>query len=181
MDNKIKCLLAFVAGSTIGVGITWQFFKQKYKAYAQEEIDSVKEMYSKKHKSEPTEPETPKSIDFTDEEEMEYVSLVKEYKPDANDKIKKPYVISPDEFGEDIDREQISLTFYNDGVLTDENDEVIKNVDELIGVDSLNHFGEYEDDSVFVRDDRLNCEYEILLDQRNYSDVVKKKPRDTEE
>ena len=47
-------------------------------------------------------------------------------------------------------------------------------MDEIVGEESLNHFGEYEDDSVFVRSDRLKCDYEILLDQRNYSDVVKR-------
>lgn len=179
MDNSIKYLLAFVAGSAVGVGVTWQFFKQKYKAYAQEEIDSVKEMYSAKYKD--ADNGLSKPIDISDEEEEEYVTLVREYHPDADNKVKKPYVISPDEFGEDINRTQISLTFYADGVLTDDRDEVVTNVDELIGADSLNHFGEYEDDSVFVRDDRLNCEYEILLDERNYSDVVKTKPHSTEE
>lgn len=183
MNTKIKCILTFLAGSAIGVGATWQYFKKKYAAYAQEEIDSVREMYSIKYKSETEdkEPEPPTDPIVNEEDVEEYVSLVKEYKPDAENNILKPYVISPDEFGEDIEREQISLTFYKDGILANDNDEIVENVDELIGVDSLNHFGEYEDDSVFVRDDRLNVEYEILLDKRNYSDVVKTPPHNTEE
>ena len=54
-------------------------------------------------------------------------------------------------------------------------------MDEIVGKESLNHFGEYEDDSVFVRNDRLKRDYEILLDQRNYSDVVKTMPHRMEE
>ena len=41
--------------------------------------------------------------------------------------------------------------------------------DDVVGMESLTHFGEYEDDSVFVRNDRLKCDYEILMDERTYS------------
>lgn len=82
-----------------------------------------------------------------------------------------PYVISPDEFGQDESYETISLTYYADGVLADDDDEMVEDVENLVGFDSLNHFGEYEDDSVFVRNDRLKCDYEILLDHRKYTDV----------
>ena len=32
-------------------------------------------------------------------------------------------------------------------------------------------FGEYEEDSVFVRDDERKIDYEILADTRNYHDL----------
>ena len=85
-------------------------------------------------------------------------------------------MISPEEFGEFEEYEKISLTYYADQVLTDENDEEVDNVEECVGVESLNHFGDYEDDSVFVRNDRLKCDYEILLDQRNYTSIHEKIP-----
>ena len=78
------------------------------------------------------------------------------------------------------EHEQISLTYYADGVLADENDEVIEDVEDAVGIDSLNHFGEYEDDSVFVRNDARKCDYEILLDQRTYSEVVEDMPHQME-
>lgn len=34
----------------------------------------------------------------------------------------------------------------------------------------LNHFGEYEKDSVFVRSDPKRCDYEILRDLRSYAE-----------
>ena len=65
--------------------------------------------------------------------------------------------------------ETVSLTYYSkDNVLTDDNDEIVDDVDEIIGQDSLKHFGEYEDDSVYVRNDRRKCDYEILLDESDY-------------
>lgn len=87
-----------------------------------------------------------------------------------------PYVIPPEDFGELDYYTQISLTYYADGILADEDDRYINNVDDIVGRESLKHFGEYEDDSVFVRNDKLKCYYEILLDQRSYSDVINKKP-----
>ena len=65
-------------------------------------------------------------------------------------------------------------------MLTDENDEIIEDVEETVGFESLNHFGEYEDDSVFVRNDARKCDYEILLDQRTYSEVAKGRPHQME-
>ena len=86
--------------------------------------------------------------------------------------MEKPYVIKPEEFGEILEYESISLTYYADGVLADEYDEVIDDVDEIVGEESLTTFGQYEDSAVFVRNDARKTDYEILLDLRNYSDVV---------
>jgi hypothetical protein len=93
----------------------------------------------------------------------------------------KPYVISPDEFDTIDDYGSETLTYYADGVLTDDMDNVIEDVDAMIGRDSLNHFGEYEDDSVYVRNDKHQIDYEILKDQRKYTDVFKFNPLEEDE
>ena len=46
MINKI---LIFAAGVAIGSAVTWKLVKDKYKKLADEEIASVKEVWSKKH------------------------------------------------------------------------------------------------------------------------------------
>ena len=76
----------------------------------------------------------------------------------------KPYIIQPDEFGEFYDYDTVSLTYHADGVIVDENYEVIDDISEIIVPDFVNHFGDYDDDVVFVRNDRLKCDYEILRD-----------------
>lgn len=87
----------------------------------------------------------------------------------------KPYVIPPQEFGELDGYEVFSLYFYRDHIVADDNDDILDNLD-VIGADSLNHFGEYEDDCVYVRNDRLKCDYEILLSMKTYEEVLKEKP-----
>ena len=70
------------------------------------------------------------------------------------------------------------MVYYADNTLADEDDRVMdeEEIERVVGMDSLTRFGEYEDDTVFVRNDALKCEYEIMLDQRTYFEVVKERP-----
>ena len=77
-------------------------------------------------------------------------------------------MISPDEFGEFEDYRTINLSYYADEVLADEDDNIIEDIEGTVGEESLSHFGEYDDDAVHVRNDRIKCDYEILLDERFY-------------
>lgn len=150
--NKLTGIVIFAFGAAIGSIMTRTHIKKKYERIIQEEIDSVKEVFSKRKTA-----DSEKSYEQPNEEEM--------IRPVMDN---KPYVIPPEHFGEMDDYEKISLTYYADGILTNENDEPIEDIESTVGTDSLNHFGEYEDDSVFVRNDVLGCDYEILLDQRRY-------------
>lgn len=95
--------------------------------------------------------------------------------PSVPDPIDKPYVISPDEFGEFEDYSQINLTYFADGVVADDDDEILDNWEEIIG-DALDHFGEYEDDAVHVRNDARRCDYEILARDKKYSEFLEENP-----
>lgn len=196
MKNLIP-FATFIIGAAIGSVATWFYAKKRYEKIAQEEIDSVKQIFTYK-KEEPNE-----SSDESIEEDRKHENVTREKpditqyakmlskqeytnysKPDALEEDpepeektwKAPYVISPDEFGEFDDYDKISLTFYSDHILCDDDNEPVEDVESTIGFESLNHFGEYEDDSVFVRNERLKVDYEILLDLRKYSDVLKDKP-----
>lgn len=192
--NKFGSFAAFVFGAAAGSFATWIYAKNKYEAIIQEEIDSVKKVFSDRK---------PVKNEFADESDwferariagrlefpLGYAEKIQEngYSAHLENEMESsenrneeeedvgqgPYVISPDEFGEKDDYEQISLTYYSDGVLADEDEQIIWDVDEVVGEESLGRFGEYEDDSVFVRNDKLKCDYEILKDQRNYPDICR--------
>ena len=86
-----------------------------------------------------------------------------------------PYVITPKDFEFDKDEyEKISLVYYADGVLADSYGEVIDYIDATVGIESLNHFGEYETDTVYVRNDDLEADFEITLDLDRFEDIIKK-------
>ena len=45
MSNKALLSLGFIIGAATGSAVTWYLLKDKYEALAQEEIDSVKEVF----------------------------------------------------------------------------------------------------------------------------------------
>ena len=169
--NK-KTILAFFMGATVGSIVTWKFLKTKYELYYEEEDEELFEDYAE----EDTDEAEPAPINEIDEKPdlSVYTAKLKEqgYLQDVEeggtDDMEKPYVISPDEYGEMDDYDLYSYTYYADKVLADENNEPIEDVDQRIGLESLNHFGEYGDDSVYVRNDELKADYEILLDDEKY-------------
>lgn len=200
--SKASTGFAFVAGLTIGAAGAWYYLKDKYAKLAEEEIASVKAAYAKREKPTTEEKAGRSLVNIKNgEQTLETVSLVnaaknmdkgsiteytqrlqeagyKDYSRTIDEKPsgtpgEVPYVISPDEFGELEDYTKVSLTYFADGVLADECGEIVDDVEEIIG-DGLDHFGEYEDDSVFVRSDAKRCDYEILKDLRDFSDFKKK-------
>ena len=184
MNSKVFGVFTFVAGAAIGSLVTWKLTKTKYEQIVKEEIESVKEVFTVK-KGDETSDETetdPEPKAKTKSEE--YVDRLNELKyngsigieEEGDDNILRPYVISPDEFAERDGYATVSLTYYADGVLTDESDNIVKDVDSVIGTDSLDHFGEYEDDSVFVRNEDLKLDFEILRDVRNFKDIRENMP-----
>lgn len=190
--KKLTGIFAFVAGAAVGAATSWYVAKNKYERLAQEEIDSVKEAFcgivSNEETEEcPEEPEDSEDPQDSQEEICVYEGLIdglgytdyngNEEEDDLKIRAtKKPYVIPPDEFAELEDYGVCSLTYYADKVLADELDEMVEDIEDTIGFESLAHFGEYEEDSVFVRNDRIKCDFEILLDNRLYTDVLKSKP-----
>lgn len=205
MNDTLSKFLIFAAGAAIGSAVTWKYLKTKYE---QEEIlEEDEELLEEEADGETTDEEvTPddlytvgKAYEKPDIKEYAKIlnetnyggepvevedvkkdpAMVKYIKKEVAD-VERPYVIKPEEFGEFDEYEQISLTYYADGVLADDMDERVEDVDYIVGTDSLTHFGEYEDDSVFVRNDRMKADYEILLDPRNYTDVVPDSPPDEE-
>ena len=185
--NKLSYLLAFAAGALIGSAATWYFVKDKYEKLAQEEIDSVKETFKKSYEDQEVKHEeeihkvenkyyNALAQDYNYEKKSRPETILEEDEEEEVRKMDEPYVIKPYEFGDYIDYEQISLLYFADGVLADEDTlDVIDDVDETVGEYFADHFGAYEEDSVYVRNDAKRCEYEILKDERQYKDVASKK------
>ena len=48
MNSKTMFLIAFILGAMSGTAVTWYSVKKKYELLAQEEIDSVKEVFARR-------------------------------------------------------------------------------------------------------------------------------------
>lgn len=203
MKSKLIGAFLFVAGAAVGSAVTWKVLKTKYERIAQEEIDSVKEAFGKLGTS-PYEDEDSEKCDAEQEDEEEgppeeidgedpqdhmqrlyeyeaklqrlkYSSVEHRQEGGGEPVILAPYVISPDMFGED-DYETSMLTYYADGVLEDDYWNVIENVEDVVGSDFMNHFDEYTDDTVFIRNEELHTDYEITRDKRTYAESQAESP-----
>lgn len=196
MNRKLSNVLLFTAGVAVGSLVTWRYFKSKYEVVEDEIEEKTEEAEGK---SEEDDPEVLESkMSYKKPPLKEYVKMVEDngYMPKTHmeeveeeiangewdDKdVYEPYIIRPDEYGELHAYETLSLNYYADGVLTDELDNPIEDVESLVPADFADHFGEYEDNVVHVRNDNLECDYEILRDLRKFTDVVGEYPYPTED
>lgn len=195
--NKTLCnVLLFTAGAAVGSLVTWKVLKTKYERIAQEEIDSVKETWARLQsgKEPDVENDTQDALEDEDdeydpesEEMIGYTRLASKYaRHSDNDSessaegggdddvpyINGPYLITPEDYGNgNYDHDCYLLTYYADGILANDWWEEF-NVDDTIGEDSVKHFGEYAENTIHVRNERLKADYEVVQDPRAYSEVV---------
>lgn len=192
MSKIFTFVIPFSLGAAAGSLLAWRALKTKYEQIAQNEIDSYK-AYVKEKYATPEEEigEDEKTSTVTDDTPTQLDNLLGKYRSmdekrkEENRQVSKPYVISLEEYNDhECDYDCVSLNYYADGVLTDEWDNIIKNVDEIVGEDALATLDANDEcDSVYVRNDELKCDYEILRDRQTYAEAVgvSDDPSDTEE
>lgn len=191
MNNGIKAILAFSLGAATGSLVACKVLKNKYEQITKSEIEAYRE-YANQRISDAcgndvaTTKETKEATDESDDgDPSDLANLIGRYRSDddrketAVDKVCGIYVISPEEYGTRAGYDCTSLTYFADGVLADEWDNVIQNPDGLVGEDFETHFGDYEDDSVFIRNEELERDFEILRDLNTFVDTMNP-PDDTE-
>ena len=193
MNMKLCNLLMFATGAAIGSLVTWKIMKTRCERLIQEEVDAFVEDWTTRERK-PTGDSNPgegddewdddedddddEDEDFEDSVITEYSSIARRYKNDeegGEDEvpyINGPYVISPDEFGDtEFDHELHYINYYSDGVLADSWG-VKMDIDDTIGVDTLEHIGDHADDILHVRNERLRIDYEITCDPRSYDEAM---------
>lgn len=186
-------LLGFVIGLAIGVVSSALYFRGK----TQEEINEVRSFYLSKvgenEATENTEAETveekvfrefnatkPEIRDYINTlRERKYVDYSKTAEPDDSsakvpDVIADPYVISIDDFGQEEGYDTITLTAYSDGTIANYADDELEDPESTIGEDVLSKFG--DEDVVYIRNDRLKADFEVVRDNRTYVEVVGDSP-----
>lgn len=189
MNRLICSSIGFVTGSIIGSAITYMILRKPMEEEFQRRVDSIKDTYrkeSEKYAIKNYEKGVEEAKNKTTVEEKlkvfstERTDYTQFWRGDDSDKKDSPLkkeakisIISPEEFGE-MGYQTINLTYFADGVLVDDRYGVMEE-DELelaVGRDSLSHFGDYEEDSVHVRNEQREIDYEILLDPRTYEEFL---------
>ena len=111
------------------------------------------------------------------ENHQEYNDIINEYAPsneveiseiEREDDPRCAHIVTPEDFGSIEGYDYDSLYWHPNNVVTNNTDTESIHPDELYNLVGMSwseiesHFGEYEDDTVFVRNNDLKCDYEIL-------------------
>lgn len=204
MNSTLSKFVTFVLGAAVGSVATWWYTKEYYKRIADQEIEEIREYYCERH-GEPADAHDEDDEYIVREEDLPgfkpAAEDIRELAKMAQDLGYTDYaktqpeptdcevgiepgrfeVISPEDFDTMDGYDVIELTYFKDGIMTNEDKDIV-DADEIVGMDPAEHFGEYEDDSVHIRDNKLKIDYEILRDPRAYSDVYSvNNPREAED
>lgn len=193
-----KGLCIFGAGVIAGAFVAARAVKEKYQQEAEEEIAEMREYYRELKKEstkvETTEDNTKEESkeeskdDFKPIEELAeaeeiikdrgYINYTHYNDTDIKENNKEErvdeneiYIIDPEEYGgENGEYDTATLTYFKDGVLADEVDEIVAyNI--IGGEENLQPFKDYPDcNAVYVRDDNIMVDYEILRDPYQYDE-----------
>lgn len=179
MNKGLIGILSFVAGGLVGFFGAMSYYKKKYEQISNEEIESVRQMYKdklalaeKEHEEHEEKKNNELSIEEKKKEKAKYLDLVKRYNGDEedeeDDEDTEPYEIAPEQFGEDPTYNQVRLTYYADGSLVDEDNELVERPEYMVGLKYKALLGSSDDGRIYIRNEELGTDYEINADDRSW-------------
>lgn len=199
--NKV---FIFTLGAVCGSLLTWKYVERKYKKIADEEIESVVERFNERNRKEKEDQEKNIEENISEEisddmplidvytgkriipgkEDFDYAKKVTDlgyHKYDDEYQITvapgqdevEPYLIPPERFGEVEVYETDHWTYYSDFTMINGDGDIVSDPEHYIG-DALEHFGEYDDNAVYVRNEETSCDYEILRVNETFKEFYSK-------
>ena len=199
MKKLFIFIIGFIMAGYTGYKIGYNNSKKIYENLADEEIKTVKEHLIKYYTKNPSQNDISKNninkkenikqiedngnkIDYGKIYRTETVSeripghpvdsdLDLVLKKEETDAITKPYIITADDF-HDSEYECVTLLYFQDKVLTDDDYNQINNIGIVGGYPILDQMGLFEpSDCLYVRDDKNGIDYEILSEERKFSKI----------
>ena len=186
--NKVG---AFIFGAIVSGAIVFGIEEYRMKKVKKDAEDSIAQMIEV-YKQKTIELES-KHIDISEDlgsvEDAEkalneYSAFGKSETAPKNDILDEPeekkskgeaYIIKPDDFAMDPDMEIISLIFYagnNKLVYVSGDAGIEEHPEDLFDIEFLNHFGEYEENMLYIRDPDKKIEYDIEYDENSYVEHI---------
>ena len=195
MNNIIKGAFLFIFGAALGSGITYVVTKNKYEDILVESQKSLRDYYERKQEKSPKKEELKEdvSINVDINEHLEHDPIIIDNSiPENHEEIvnnllnsyhtlsgeekesflNKPYIIEEDEYGQFEDYTYETYVLYEDGILADSDDKVFDDYEEVLGLEFIDHLKKYDIDAVYVRNDVLKKDFEIIPDSYRFEDIV---------
>lgn len=183
MTTKVKIVLAFVGGAAVGSLATYYLVRESFRKQADDEIQSVRDIYMKREAEEIKNMRKKEGIpDMTTDEIVEdcfrqihdltgrTVSFDDEYGYDEVNPVEYPEgveEVDENEFYNGYeDYETAFITLYTDGVLTDDIEDIIDDQHIYFGDLDLQSY-ELGDDLYFVNHTMM-LKIELIVSKQNY-------------
>ncbi len=202
MTMDFKSALIFLCGVGLGAGSTYFILKKKYDEQMNEESENLKAYYEDKYRVEDNEePEETdiSEVEFKIEDATMETVAVMPGEPEPNyDEIvnklnynqystkvpspidgevqpsKKPYVIDMDDYNTDQSYIKKIVSFFEEDEVCMDNDtkEIIENVAKDIGIDNIELINTEGNEEIYVRNERLGIDYNIVAEPGSYEDYI---------
>lgn len=197
----IKESIIFVVGAAAGAASTYFILKERFEQQANQEVEEAKAYYKELYSTgavintenaeelpEPIEEKVVKVDPMKRKEEKEepdYNDIIdklnyNKYSTDVPDSegarrpAKKPYQISMDDYNVDTTQvKKIISCFEEDGICMDnDTKEILENVAKDIGMDNIELIGMNGEDEIYVRNEQLGIDYNIVSEPGSYEDFI---------
>lgn len=172
MKELLKGAIIFAAGVGIGSIVTYKIMNKKL-------LDELKTQSEELASREPVRRENSEETKALIEANinkppvMEYYQMhAKKYAPVIEEEKEETYVptvIGFEEFGKEEDYEEITLSYFEDGILADEMGEIFTNADDILGPDALYDFHK----EVLTEEDVENVIYIVNHERKEYFEIVR--------
>lgn len=168
----------FFGGFGLGVGSCYLVMRSRFEKMLDAKVDAINQAFDKEMRelglevSEPVEDGNSGTIRTMDTKifrsEIKKHDYDKYYKAEEESPKEggsvDPYIISAQQFATDGLQDKITLTYYINAGLVCEEEQALEDPDNVIGTEFTEHFHDDEEGVVYVRNERLGADYEVLLD-----------------
>lgn len=182
VNKGLSAFCSFAIGAVLGTIVSWQFAKTKYEKIAEEEIESMKKVLFKEKNSEKVDENSLRKKNIAKVNEIvknegykgkstNYATVYNEKKNEENDIKSYIHHIPSDEFGLEEEYDVITLIYLIDGVLIDDRDAEVGDIEEKVGEDFAKYFEESNGDTIYFKNDKYKAYYEIVKDDRSFDQI----------
>ena len=183
--NAFKFVGTFILGAAVGAAACYFLVRDTERAKADEEIAAIKEYYDDKVKENEKKiaevkkngEELKKTADYI-KDQINYNTFSNDVKEDIviNDhprEVLDIYEITLEQYANsELTYEKADLKYYiDDGTLCDENNEPI-DIDHTVGYDILSAFDDSYVDTIYVRNDKTETDYQIEKSEGGYLSLI---------
>lgn len=172
--SKFSAFMIFVTGFA-GGGISAYFaLKKFFENRLEDEVKSVKDSYERFHRTTEAVHNVSDAVNKTCETQQKVAESLQDLSDTVSEPIDddpdEPYFIEPEEFFEYDDYQSIPLTLYADGIVADDEMEIVDDPEEILGEDNLRQFMESDSggDTMYIRNDSKHSKYELIRDIYTY-------------